>query len=104
MAILYVTEFSNYNINMNPNQQGQQPPVNEQTVALSGASAQSAAFKSNTNFVRISNDSSSAINYVFGTNPTAVVSTNARLSAGAAEYFIIPQGQAYKVAAINVAL
>lgn len=98
MAVLYITEFSNPNVNMNPNQQGIQPPMAEQTVAIGGASVQSAALGNVTNLVRIHTDAICSI--ALGTNPTATA-VKARLAANTTEYFIVPQGQAFKVAVIT---
>lgn len=108
MAVLYITEFNAQGMDQNARQINItcQPPVHEQTVATSATSAQSATFQNNTSIVRLHNDSSSAINILFGTNPTAVTSTNARMAANQTEYFFIPQTLAgqLKVAAVTVAL
>jgi len=97
MANLYVTEFSNYNVNMNPYQLGLQTPVAEQVVAFT-TTTQSSAFNNSTNLVRIHTDGICSI--AFGTNPTATTS-KARMVAGQTEYFTVPQGQAFKVAAVT---
>ena len=75
-----------------------QAPLAEQTVAIGGASAQSAAFNARTQVVRIHTDAICSIK--FGTNPTATTST-ARMIAGQTEYFAVPRGAAYKVAVIT---
>lgn len=99
MATLYITEFSDISVSFvrgNLAQIATQPPVVDQTpVAISGASAQSAAFNANTTLVRIHTDSICSI--LFGTNPTAAT-TNARLVAGQTEYFGVAPGM--KVAVI----
>lgn len=100
MATLYVTEFA---------AQGRdargyvapvalEPPVANQTVAISGVSAASNAFAANTGLVRIHTDTTCSI--AFGTAPTATTSTR-RLPANATEYFAVPVGQSYKVAVIT---
>jgi hypothetical protein len=91
----FVTEFSAAPPPMYP--VAQQPPLAEQTITVSSSSAQSAAFQPNTIYVRITCDVSVSIK--FGTNPTATVST-ALLSSGLIEYYLVPGGQAYKVAVI----
>jgi len=100
MGILYVTEFSTLGTTPwnQTVQQALQPPAAEQAITYS-TSTQSAAFKNNTNFVRLNTDSICSI--AFGINPTAVASTNARMSAGSTEYFAVPVGQAFKVAAVT---
>ena len=97
MATLYVTEFNAPNVFMHPNSLGMQPPVAEQNVTFT-TTTQSAAFNNSTNLVRIHTDGICSIE--FGTNPTATTA-KARMVAGATEYFIVPQGQSYKVAAVT---
>ena len=75
-----------------------QAPLAEQTVAIGGASTQSAAFNARTQVVRIHTDSICSIK--FGTNPTATTTT-ARMIAGQTEYFAVPMGAGYKVAVIS---
>lgn len=100
-SILYISEFSVPTNTVNLQQIGvaPQPSINDQTVTVGASSTQSTAFKNNTNLVRLNNDSGGACNVAFGTNPTATA-TNARIGANSAEYFTVPQGQAFKVAAI----
>jgi hypothetical protein len=75
-----------------------QPPLAEQTVAVGGASVQSSAFNARTQVVRVHTNVVCSIK--FGTDPTATTST-ARMAAGQTEYFAVPQGASYKVAAIS---
>ena len=72
------------------------PPLVEQTVAVAGASAQSAAFNARTKFVRVATDT--AVNLAFGLNPTATTS-KLYMPAGSVEYFAVSGGM--KVAAIQ---
>jgi hypothetical protein len=107
MAVLYITEFAS----LAPQPPGatgqvaQQPPIAEQTVALTSTSAQSAAFNANTRFVRLHTDVICAIE--FGTNPTAVANggsgPTARMAANQTEYFGVPIGigSSYKVAGVT---
>lgn len=99
MATLYVSEFSIPGNLVNIQSIGavSQPSVNDQTVTFT-TTTQSAAFKNNTNVVRIHTDGICSI--AFGTNPTATT-TNARMTAGSTEYFVVPQGQSFKVAAVT---
>lgn len=99
MAILYVTEYSDEGQTV----RGMAPvaAVNattvDQTPVTFGATTQSAAFASTTVLVRIHTNSICSI--AFGTNPTATTS-NKRMAADQTEYFSVPVGQSYKVAAI----
>lgn len=93
MATLYIEEFANVcSITGLP----QEPSAATQTVTISGASAQSAAFGAATRYVRLHSDVS--MSYLFGANPTATTS-KPRLAAGVTEYFGVVAGQ--KVAAIT---
>ena len=99
MTTLYISEFADFGRSTTETGQvAAQPPTNEQTVSLSGTSAASSAFKNNTRLVRLHTDSICSIE--FGTAPTATTST-ARMAANQTEYFTIPAGQSYKVAAIT---
>lgn len=99
MAILYITEYAG----LMPSPVGGQgqipmePPLAEQTVAISGASASSAAFNVQTRMVRLHTDAICSIE--FGTAPTATTTTQ-RLAANQTEYKGVPNGQSYKVAVI----
>jgi len=97
MANLYVSEFSLAGGYVQPQSLANQPTLNDQVVVFT-TSTQSTAFKNNTNIVRIHTDGICSI--LFGVNPTATT-TNARMVAGATEYFLIPMGQAFKVAAVT---
>jgi hypothetical protein len=102
MAILYVTEFQNTMPNtLAPGQAALAivPPLAEQTVAQSASSAQSAAFNQLTKFVRLHTDAICSVE--FGTNPTAVANTQARMAANQTEYFGVPQGASFKVAVVT---
>ena len=98
MATLYVTEFSDVNIAQgNIAQVVEQPVVAEQTVTYT-TSTQSTAFNARTKYVRIHTDAICSI--LFGTNPTATTS-KMRMVAGQTEYFAVPVGASYKVAAVT---
>lgn len=104
MALLYISEYAEEGHFPSSVSVGAEPSTDQTPVTLTGSSAQSSAFKNNTRLVRLANDSSSAICVAFGTNPTATVSVSKRMAANQTEYFAVPLGLAYKVAAINVAL
>lgn len=98
MAVLYISEFSNGAsvigtalVAMMP-----QPSITDQTVAISGSSAQSAAFNARTRAVLLSADAICSI--AFGANPTATA-TNLRLPANTIIAFAVVPGQ--KVAVIS---
>lgn len=97
MAVLYITEFNAIGGGGNfPVGGAYQPPVAEQTVAIGGGSAQSAAFNTNTLFVRLHTDAICSIE--FGVSPSATTTT-ARMAANQTEYFNVVPGQ--KVAVIT---
>jgi hypothetical protein len=103
VAFLYISEFAEMEIGWGGRQGqiAQQPPLVEQAIANGGGNTQSNAFNAKTRFVRLHADSICAI--AFGTNPTAVAagaSGTARLAANQTEYFGVPVGQSFKVAAI----
>lgn len=107
MATLYITEFRSgaglgQGAGMVPGMfpSGQQPPVAQQTVALSTSSAASAAFDDQTALVRIAADTDCFV--LFGADPTSTVEMM-YLPAGAAEYYGVPMGGSFKVAGITAA-
>lgn len=74
----------------------QEPALVEQTpVSISGASLQSAAFNSQTKYVRLHGDG--VFSFVFGSNPTATTDSK-RVAAGISEYYGVNPGD--KVAII----
>ncbi len=79
-------------------QAAQQLPLAEQQITVSGTSAASSAFQPNTQLVRITCDAS--VSLEFGTAPTATAA-KALLPAGLIEYYLVPAGQALKVAFIT---
>ncbi len=101
MATLYVTEYVSQGTDPNGKMQSsaQQPPVQEQTVAIGASSTQTTnAFTANTTLVRLHSDAICSVE--FGTNPTASA-TKARLAANQTEYFTVPQNSNMKVAVIT---
>ena len=94
MALLYVQEYSEMpRINGQLTLMGKEPGIS-QTVAITGASVQSAAFNANTRFVRIHSDA--ICGFKFGANPVAT--TASRMTPGATEYVGVNPGD--KVAVI----
>lgn len=100
MAVLYITEYADaaHAASTEAILALQEPANAEQTVAIAAGSAQSAAFKSNTRFVRLNSDVACSVE--FGTNPTATATT-ARLGANLDRLMGVPVGAAYKVAVIT---
>lgn len=99
MAILYITEFSTEGRdglgNIIP--VAMQLPAAEQTVVISGVSAQSAAFQDVTTLVRVHTDSTCSI--LFGTNPTATTA-KMRMTPNQTEYFSVRANSGLKIAVI----
>lgn len=98
MAVLDVTEYSTLAVDA-PGRviaAGQEPSVVHQQVAISGTSAQSAAFQDATKFIRLHTDTACRI--LVGVNPTAAT-TSMRLPANGTEYLGVRPG--FKVAVIS---
>lgn len=87
MSTAYIQEYSEMpKINGQVLLVGQEPAAVTQTpVTFTGTAGQSAAFGANTKFVRIHVDGIASVK--FGTNPTAVANTDARMVAGTTEFF-----------------
>jgi len=92
MATLYITEYADMaQVPGVGNVSGfgwrqqipAEPAIATQTVAISASSAQSAAFNSNTTFVRLHCDAICSV--LFGANPTATASSP-RMAANQTEY------------------
>lgn len=97
MATLYIAEFESLPVMAGGQPQiAPVPPIAEQTRSISGTSAQSSAFNTNTRFVQLHTDAICSI--AFGSNPTATTS-NMRLPADSTIYFAVKPGD--KVAAIT---
>lgn len=101
MATVYITEFARagadrlgqplYNV-------PRQAPLAEQTVAIGGASAQSAVLNAETTLVRVHTDAICSV--LFGVNPTATTA-KMRMAAGQTEYFSVPANSGLKIAVIS---
>lgn len=102
MAILYVTEYADgaYVAASHSITVLAEPALVDQVITTGASSAQSSTFQNNTRFVRLQLDTGQ-VNVKFGTNPTAVLSTSARLQAGQDRILGVPMGAGFKVAAIN---
>lgn len=97
MAVLYVTEYATAAVDQGRAVPvGYGPPVVNQTVAIGGASVQSAAFNANTRLIRVHSDAICSI--LVGSNPTATTST-ARMAANQTEYFGV--APTHKIAVIT---
>lgn len=97
MAKVYITEHTRPSVF-----QGglvpvvQMPPLTTQTVAIGGASVQSAAFNAKTSIIALHTDAICSIE--FASNPTATANSR-RLAANTTEYFEVQAG--FKVAVIT---
>lgn len=89
MAKVFITEFE---------RPDQLAGSSTQVVAITAGSVQSAALKANTTKIRIHTDAICSVE--FGPNPTATADS-ARLAANSTESFLVPPGQAFKVAVIT---
>lgn len=100
MAVVFITEYARQGRDAGGRSMvvAEEPPVANQTVAITAGSVQSTALNALTAFVRVSTDAICSIE--FGTNPTASATTR-RLPANTTEYFSVPQGSAFKVAVIT---
>jgi hypothetical protein len=96
MATLWIKEHETMPIISGNPQIWAEPVSVEQTVTVSGTSAQSAAFNAKTKFITITCDG--IFSYLVSTNPTAAT-TNFRVEAGNVLTFAVPP--AYKIAAIT---
>lgn len=98
MAKLYITEFNKTaRVDMNTTDYPEEPGTDQTPVTFT-TTTQSVAFAKGTKLVRIHTDSICSI--AFGTDPTATTGSR-RLIAGQTEYFAVPPGQSYKVAAVT---
>ncbi len=88
---LYVTEFAGPPAVSVYYQATNTPAVANQTVAITGTSAQSAAFADTTKIVRIHTDIICHV-VLGGASPTATASSM-RLAADQTEYFVVAPGQ-----------
>ncbi len=101
MSTMYIREYTTMPL-MNGSLVGvglEDGLVVDQAVTFTGTAGLSAAFAAGTQWVRIHVDGIASIK--FGTAPTAVANTNARMVAGATEYFGVVRGAAFKVSAVT---
>ena len=84
MSVLYITEYAELStVASKGGQMPKEPPVAEQTVAISGTHAESSAFNAKTKFLRIETDAICSVK--FGAAPVATTSSG-RMAAGQTEY------------------
>jgi hypothetical protein len=93
-STLYIDEYAQQSVVTYP--AAQAPPITSQTVAISGTAASSSAFNTATRLIRITCDV--VCSFLIGTTPTATTS-NARMSAGQTEYFVVQPG--FKISVIS---
>ena len=99
MSILYISEYTEAGIfqgNMRP--VVDEPSLASQALTYSTTAA-STAFNAKTRIVRIHTDSICSIK--FGTGTPTAATTDIRLAANQTEYFAVPLGKSFKVAAID---
>lgn len=98
MATLYISEYSEAAFAQVARglPVAAEPPIAEQTVTLSGTSAQSAAFNAKTRIIRVHTDAICSV--LVGSNPTATTAKK-RLPADWTEYFAVQPGD--KIAGIT---
>jgi hypothetical protein len=100
MATAYLREYADIAHTFSKTvQAGAEPAITDQIITTSGASAQSAAFNTNTRIVCLSTPAAQAVSCVFGDDPTAAV-TNLRIPANTMVFFGVKPGQ--KIALIDV--
>lgn len=99
MAVLYITEYAG----LMPSPVGGQaqipmePPLAEQTVAITTATS-SSAFNAKTRLIRIHADAICSV--LVGTTPTALT-TSGRFAAGQTEYRGVPLNGGYKLSVVS---
>lgn len=97
MATLYISEYTNIGLTNGVNiPVPQEPPIAEQTVAITGTSAQSAAFNSATKYIQVHTDAICSV--LCGSNPVATTSKK-RLPADVTKEFGVNPGD--KIAVIS---
>lgn len=96
MGLLFISEYPQNSIDTPT--LVMEPSTVSQVVTFT-TSTQSAAFRTDTRMVRLHNDATSPVAFKFGTNPTAVSGTDARMAANQTEYFKVNPG--FKVAAVT---
>lgn len=94
MASLYIAEYDGYLVN--GVQVPREPPLAEQKITISGVSAASAAFNTQTKLVRLHTDAICSV--LFGETPVATAAKQ-RLPADATEFKSTQAG--HKVAVIS---
>lgn len=96
MAVLYITEYIDID---GPRQVPKEPPIKEQTIAITAGTLPSAAFDPRTTVIRVHSDAICSV-LVTGANAPAVVAataTSGRMAAGQTEYRGVQGGQVISV-------
>jgi hypothetical protein len=99
MATLYISEYPDVAHGASSSSSFQvapEPPLVEQTVAISASVAASSAFGGNTRVIRVNTDATCSI--LVGSNPTATTAKK-RLPADTTEYFGVQPGDKISVIA-----
>ena len=101
---VYLTEYATILVGPQgiQSQVALEPPLAEQTITSSGASAASAAVNAQTRIVRITTDSIICVVSSTAANTTPTATTGKRrIAADTVEYFAVPLGGAWKFAVIT---
>ena len=94
MAVIYISEYATLALGGSA-QIPTDPPLLDQTVAISVVAAASSPFQAGTRFIRVAPDAVCSI--LIGPPGTAAAATNKRLPANAVEYFGVVSGQVLSV-------
>ena len=101
MAAIYIAEHATQGRDVSgytlQNGTPQEPPTARQTVAITGASVQSAVLNASTTLVRVHTDVVCSIE--IAANPTATT-TNRRMAANTTEQIAVQPGSGYRLAVI----
>jgi hypothetical protein len=79
---------------------GYEPGTDQAPLTFTVSAGTSAAFKNNTNLIRIHTDGIASF-LVSAAGTSAVANTNARMAANQTEYFMVPMGQGYKISFVT---
>ena len=94
MATIYITEYKNLGyVGGGLGQLAQapvEPAIADQSITITGASAQSSAFNASTTLIRVHTDATCSIK--IGINPTAVTTAH-RMAANETDYYAVIPGQ-----------
>lgn len=100
MSLAYIREYQSMPMmNGHVIGVGEEPGIDQAPLTFTGTAGLSAALNAETRWVRIHVDGIASIK--FGTAPTAVANTNARMVAGQTEYFGVVPGSSMKISFVT---